>query len=82
MDDWLLIDKLEGELVRKKWGEEHFAAWKLARAKHRMDKDESQAKMEADCEPELREYVENKTADGKTESIITVHKIRDLKWEH
>lgn len=83
LDDWQLVQKLEGDLVKEKRGEEYFAAWQLARAKHRMDKDRFQTKLEAECEPDIKEYVGNKTEDGKkTESIITVHKISDLKWEH
>ncbi|KAL6910642.1 hypothetical protein GGI43DRAFT_427205 [Trichoderma evansii] len=37
MDDWLLFEKLEGEMIRQNHGEQSFLDWKLMKAQERME---------------------------------------------
>ncbi|KAK3180542.1 hypothetical protein K4F52_008133 [Lecanicillium sp. MT-2017a] len=40
VDDWYLFEKYEGEMVKKRQGKEAFTAWKVAKAKEKIDYDQ------------------------------------------
>ncbi len=37
VDDWILFEKYEGEMVKRRQGKEAFTVWKVAKAKEKVD---------------------------------------------
>ena len=50
MDDWLIFEKYEGEMVKKRQGNEAFTEWKVEKAQEKVDHSqwERVARMAAD----------------------------------
>lgn len=58
VDDWYLFEKYEGEMVKKRQGKEAFTAWKVAKAKEKIDYDQWKQvlRMTAELKLKNKEY--------------------------
>lgn len=64
MDDWTLFEKYEGEMIRKRQGNEAFTVWKVEKAQEKVDHSqwEKVARMTADLQQ--RKHVLDQTISG------------------
>lgn len=82
IDDWYLVEKLEGDMVKSRCGEARFLEWKAAKAQEREDKEQAERTVNLESAAAIREWVEQRQKEGRdTKGLERYQKLSDLKWE-
>ncbi|KFH49037.1 hypothetical protein ACRE_002260 [Hapsidospora chrysogenum ATCC 11550] len=82
IDDWYLVEKLEGEMVKSCCGEARFLEWKAAKAQEWEDKEQAERTVNLESAAAIREWVEQRQQEGRdTKGLQRYRKLSDLKWE-
>jgi hypothetical protein len=82
MDDWHLFEKLESDILRKKWDDERYLEWKRERAQKKADQEQFQEMVQLESMKIIQKMRDEDILDSENmEELKFVHKIADLKWE-
>ena len=82
VDDWHLVERLEGEMVKARCGEDRFLEWKVAKAEERVAKEEFVRIVNSESAAAAKEFLEQSLRDSKdTKGLERYRKLSDLIWE-
>lgn len=82
MDDWYLFEKLESDILRKKWDDEKYLEWKRERAQKKADQERFQEMVQLESMKVIQRMRDEDILDSENlEELKNVHKLADLKWE-
>lgn len=82
VDDWRLVEKLEGEMVKERCGEDRFLEWKVTKAEERVVKEKFVRIVDSESAAAVKEFLDRSQRDGKdTKGLERYRKLSDLVWE-
>ncbi|CAH0049222.1 unnamed protein product [Clonostachys solani] len=82
IDDWNLFEKLESDILKKKWDDERHLEWKRERAQKRADQEQFQEMVQLESMKVIQKMRDEDILDSENmEELKFVHKLADLKWE-
>lgn len=82
VDDWHLVEKLEGETIKTRSGDSRFLEWKMAKAQEKIDKGKFEQIVDFESMSAIRAWVDKSQQEGKdTKGLDKYRKLSDLRWE-